>query len=219
MATLSAHPGSMFENLEPRRFLSINVANGVLTINGSAGNDVIEVQRRASTGQIGIRENAREVLLSLARVTKIVINGGSGHDLITYSSRDGGLSMPGTLTGGNGNDSMLGGFGRDTIAGGAGHDHLKGAANHDRLAGDAGNDILEGNDGNDRLEGGSGNDDLFGQAGVDHLSGGSDQDDLFGGSGADSLFGNSGNDDFSNSDLFTEVKDRNVADNGTNANP
>jgi len=61
------------------------------------------------------------------------------------------INGDGTLSGGDGNDTLVGGAGDDTLLGGNGSDDLVGGA---------GNDVLIGGDGNDGLTGGVG-DDLF----------------------------------------------------------
>jgi Ca2+-binding RTX toxin-like protein len=60
--------------------------------------------------------------------------------------------------------------------------------------GGRGHDRLWGQTGNDKLYGGSGNDRLWGQDGHDRLDGGAGQDRLYGAAGDDKLYGRSGND-------------------------
>jgi Ca2+-binding RTX toxin-like protein len=207
------------EGLESRTLLSATLSDGVLTVTGTAGADRIEVQNRSDKGQIKLELNGRETKYAFSSVTKIVIDGLAGNDVISYSGRDGGLNVPGVLNGGDGDDSIEGGLGNDTITGGNGNDRLQGKNGNDRISGGAGNDWIEGGNGNDTLNGDSGNDDIWGNAGNDRLNGGSGDDDLSGGSGTDVIFGNSGNDDFDNSDPLSEIKDKSSSDNGPNKNP
>jgi Ca2+-binding RTX toxin-like protein len=209
---------SFCEPLEGRRLLSASLANGVLTVTGTSGADHIEFQKRADKAQLRLEFNGHEFKYALSSVHKIVAKGLGGNDLITFSGRDGGLSIPSLLDGGDGNDTLEGGNGNDTLLGGNGNDHLQGKAGKDSLSGGAGNDTLEGGDGNDILKGDSGNDDLFGGSGNDNLSGGDGDDDLRGDSGDDSLFGGHGNDDFLTGDTSHELKDRSSSDDGLNHN-
>ncbi len=95
------------------------------------------------------------------------------------------LSLTGTLTGTDANDSLVGGAtddfveglaGNDTLRGGDGDDTLSGGAGNDLAFGEAGNDLLEGDAGGDLLDGGDGNDTMEGLAGNDTLSGGAGVD-------------------------------------------
>ena len=70
------------------------------------------------------------------------LKGTDGDDTLTITS-------PGTLDGGDGNDTIYGSNGNDTLYGGA---------DDDALYGNAGHDVLDGGSGNDYLEGGSGAD-------------------------------------------------------------
>ncbi|WP_145675644.1 nidogen-like domain-containing protein, partial [Azospirillum brasilense] len=63
-----------------------------------------------------------------------------------------------TLTGTDGDDSLVGGPARDTLIGGAGNDTLVGGGGSDLLQGGLGADVLIGGDGADSLEGGQGDD-------------------------------------------------------------
>jgi Ca2+-binding RTX toxin-like protein len=206
------------ESLERRTMLSVSLDDGVLTIVGTARGDVIEVQKRADKGDLKVELNGRETEFRLSSVTKIVIKGGDGNDRIGYSGRDGRLDVPGSLSGGDGNDVIEGGNGNDTISGGNGNDRVQGKSGNDRLSGGAGNDVIEGAGGDDVLKGGDGNDDLSGGSGNDDLLGNDGDDDLEGNSGSDDIFGEAGNDDFDDSDADKEIKDRGSADKGANAN-
>ena len=99
-------------------------------------------------------------------------------------------SLPRSLHGNSGNDTLNGGSGNDTLAGGTGDDVLNGAGGGDLVFGDAGDDIVHGGPGNDDLLGSvfgtPGRDMLYGDDGDDGLSGGRD-DTLYGGAGNDRL--------------------------------
>lgn len=178
-------------------FVDPNLADGVDTVYGGAGNDTILTGDDADT-----------------------IEGGEGDDTI-----DGGIDDD-LIHGDAGDDSIDGGHGSDVIYGGDGNDTINAAENFgeaplgigevldatdpeptnglDTVYGDAGDDtiyggddadVLYGGDDDDALFGGIDNDDLFGGSGEDLLEGGQGSDTLDGGAGADVLDGGDNDDD------------------------
>jgi Ca2+-binding RTX toxin-like protein len=203
------------ENLEDRRLLSATLANGLLTIAGTAGRDQVSValkdpthlqvvQRTVSTDAAGKRTTTTDrKTFDLASVKSITADLGAGNDSITLDgpfSRA--LSIPAALNGGAGNDVLVGGNGDDTISGGDGKDVLVGNGGKDNLSGGAGDDLLEGGSGDDTLDGGAGKDKLDGGRGTDVLRGGAGNDFLFAldGAGKDTVDGGA-NDANSNGDF------------------
>lgn len=123
---------------------------------------------------------------------QVIVNSGTingevqllgGNDL--FDSRGG--TVTGSVSGGDGNDTILTGVGGQILTGGAGADILSARGGKDKLFGNGGQDILIGGKGQDILKGG---------AGKDVLNGGAGNDLLFGGSGSDvfKFIINSGND-------------------------
>lgn len=192
-----------------------SLSNGVLTINGTSGDDVIGVSLKQSVYTVTM--GGASVSFASAGVSSLEILCGDGNDRVDASS----AVVPGYMLGGAGNDTLIGGIGNDTLSGGGGKDSLVGNAGNDRLGGmmhndtlnggddddrlygDDGNDLMQGGggvdrmwagDGDDQLEGGAGNDKLYGEAGVDNLFGGKNNDYLDGGSEADNIFGGDGTD-------------------------
>ncbi|QOV91437.1 calcium-binding protein [Humisphaera borealis] len=126
-------------------------------------------------------------------------DGGTGNDLIDYSSGLSGLLLRnGGLSGNYELDEasqpfVLGSFGADTLSGiesfvgTQGDDYLYGNQRGNTIDGQSGNDQIRGGGGNDTLIGGPGRDALFGDAGndrlfardgeIDFLSGGTGVDD------------------------------------------
>jgi Ca2+-binding RTX toxin-like protein len=183
----------------------VSFADGVLTINGTSGNDQITLESEYyGDGPIeAIVNGATSNLYEASSITAININGGDGNDLITIDSgvpTTPGVSVQGgpgddTIQGGPGNDTLGGGQGNDFILGGPGDDLIHGGAGDDSLGGGQGNDILYGGPGNDTMTGGAGNDVLIGGAGNNVLHGGLGDDTLFAINGAaDTLYGGAGND-------------------------
>jgi Ca2+-binding RTX toxin-like protein len=124
---------------------------------------------------------------------KIDVRGGLGDDLITAVGANIGLARL-SLSGDNGNDTLIGSAGDDTLNGGLGNDAANGGAGNDVVNGDAGNDQLGGGLGNDLINGGDGNDFVTGDAGDDSVLGGNGNDTLKGADGNDTLNGEAGND-------------------------
>lgn len=157
------------EALEDRRLLSASLgSDGVLTVVGTNKSDSIEIVFDSDANKLSVIENdqvTKEFAIDAAQpqVTKIVVYGGNGDDILSIT----GTSIPASLFGGNGNDQLQGGDGNDTLDGGNGNDQLDGGA---------GNDVLNGGNGCDQLAGGAGDDSLTGGRGWDQLDGGEGND-------------------------------------------
>ena len=154
--------------------------------------------------------------MTLVSVESILVNGLAGADEISGQggTADGAPdSIPLTLIGAGGND---------TLTGGAGNDIISGNDNDDVLDGKGGNDLLFGNKGSDVIRGGAGFDATFysgmtvpvvvtedGKANdgapsrdehdnvsadVEKIVGGNAGDHITGGPGPNQLFGGPGND-------------------------
>jgi Ca2+-binding RTX toxin-like protein len=95
-----------------------------------------------------------------ARVSGFEVNADAGDDQVRVAPS---VSIPVTLRGGAGNDTLVGGSGADRLYGGPGND---------KLVGGDGDDVLVGGPGADQLFGGPGNDVLKGGPGADTISGG-----------------------------------------------
>ena len=202
----------IFESLETRRLFAILSdglppfptdfpgvlvpVNNPLRLNGTPGNDVIQVNVSNKTASVTINKTTKSY--NLDGFTRLWISAGDGDDVVTIT----GDPFASFIEGGTGNDLITGGAGNDTCSGGAGKDILYGGVGNDRLNGNGGSDQIHGQDGADRLYGGDGNDlldggngvdRLFGEAGDDRLLGGGSNDKLYGGDGSDILIGGTGN--------------------------
>ncbi|MGV2099755.1 VCBS domain-containing protein [Rhizobium sp. 21-4511-3d] len=111
-------------------------ANGGITIEGGAGNDIIG----GGAGDDTLRGGTGDDLIS-GLGGNDTIEGGDGKD---------------TLYGGAGDDTIDGGDGDDTIIGGAGNDTLNGGAGNDRFIYQPGNGSSVVGDGSDKIDGGDG---------------------------------------------------------------
>lgn len=136
---------------------SARIVNGSLRVFGSNGIDNIAVN--SGPGGISVVVN-RVTLFSTptAGVTSILVDAGSGNDLVTIAA---GLQISTELNGGAGNDRLIGGAGNDRLLGGTGNDNLLGGNGDDYLDGGFGDDTLNGQAGNNNLIGGLGNDVLY----------------------------------------------------------
>jgi hypothetical protein len=194
-----------------------------IIVNGTGGNDIIEVRTDPDTGDLLMNVNG--VAHRFPPGIDLVVRGGDGNDRITLDTSARVVASPGqptylqtypvadvTVLAGFGDDTVLGGDGDDALygldgndilqgrggndylSGGSDRDYLDGGVGNDELAGGIGDDVLYGLDGSDRLWGGGGNDYLDGGAGDDLVAGGSGDDALFGGRGNDTVLGGGGDD-------------------------
>jgi Ca2+-binding RTX toxin-like protein len=199
----------MFEALEDRKMLAAGYHHGYVIINGTKGNDDIQVQsipqqptqnnpNPAPLLQVEI--NGQTTTFSQSVIKGIVINGKRGDDHITVDASVtnlvGILAGAGndTVQGGGGTNYIYGERGSDTITGGAGVDVITGDTGNDVINGGAGNDIIDGGIGDDTIHGDGGDDQLAGGVGADTLNGDDGQDQLRGDAGIDAIYGGDGND-------------------------
>lgn len=193
----------------PSYYLQMGTGS-TITINGVAGDDVIDVS---------------------ALTMGVTINGGDGNDSIQGgggADNINGNAGNDSLRGGPGNDTLGGGQGDDVLSGGAGSDVFNGGAGIDlvdftnqgnavtvtldgvandgpgdydnvgpngdieNVTGGSGNDLLVGNGLANSLQGGPGNDTLWGGDGNDTLGGGQNDDEIHGGAGSDALYSGAG---------------------------
>ena len=134
-------------------------------VNGNEGNDLVIMRGNVGNSLVagGGGDDIVTMLTGSDTVTTTTVNGGGGNDLIT----DGGVAITGagnwlgsTINGDDGSDTVN--FANATvgltITGGNGNDSLIGGAADDAVDGSADNDIIDGLAGNDELTGGTGND-------------------------------------------------------------
>jgi Ca2+-binding RTX toxin-like protein len=146
---------------------------------GGLGNDLLSMSADANfvltdTSLTGIGTN------TLANLERVQITGGLSANTIDASL----ATLPLTLNGGGGNDSIIGGLGNDSINGGDGLDTLNGFSGDDTVLGGTGDDFLQGGSGVDFVDGGDGNDNVLGSGGSgDTVRGGLGNDTLDGGDG------------------------------------
>ena len=116
------------------------------------------------------------------------------NNIWVYEEPDDGGDTGLTITGTDGDDSLVGDVGGDLIDGRAGNDTLRGDWGDDTLIGGLGDDEIEGLYGDDQIDAGAGNDHVFGRDGNDFIEGQDGEDTLIGGLDVDTIFGGVGND-------------------------
>ena len=148
------------ESLEGRRMFAAAPAPlpfvdgaGVLQVAGTNKADVITVSLDTAAGMVNVVS-------------------GNGNDTVSITETVAGeFTLPVTLTGGNGKDTLTGASGADTLDGGNGNDTLFGLAGNDTLRGGNGKDTIDAGDGDDTIDGGRSKDVLTGGLGIDTFVG------------------------------------------------
>jgi hypothetical protein len=202
------------ETLETRQLMSagsVTLVNGVLTVDAPTSVGVnISVEPVNSTTTLTANSGDGHLLtVAKSAVTSVVMNGGTGADFMYVDTA---VTVPVTINGGGGNDTIRGGGGLNTIYAasgnvlvmtrgtasyvkvGNGNATLDGGAGNDTLIAGNGNDSLDGGAGNDSITTGNGNDTLIGETGNDTLTAGNGTDVLNGGLGNDSIITGTGSD-------------------------
>jgi hypothetical protein len=146
----------ILENLEPRQLLSSQpipltvttalVDGGVqLQITGGNKSDSIGIKRIDGGINVG---NVRWQTVVMGAFDSILVRSGKGNDEVKVDPT---LTIPATIYGGAGNDTLRGGAGNDKLYGQAGTDLLLGNGGDDVLVnvGDARNDVATGGEGFD----------------------------------------------------------------------
>ena len=165
---------------------AVDLLNGVLTIEGTNQDDVIEVFQLNGNTMARLNDCAEPIA---GPINEVVINGRAGDDEISVT-----LGNNKTIFGGAGDDTItvtgpgvaniFGEDGDDTIVGGSGPDVIRGGAGNDNLMGRGGADWL---DAGAPIAGGSDMNIIEGGVGADTILGGEDIDVVIAGNGADTI--------------------------------
>ena len=151
----NGEPPAGFEALEQRVCLSAVLQDGVLTVEGDAGDNQIVVDAGVQNGAV--------VLTGVPGVTngtaytgvhQVIVRGRAGNDTLTVNGSllgPQGQAMQVWLNGGVGNDTINGGDGGGLLIGGPGDDVINGGAGNDVMLGDGG--VANFADGNDIMNG------------------------------------------------------------------
>lgn len=187
--------GSIFQDNTPVRVAYLSSANALIQTYQNQlvldlGNIDNVLQIFGTGGNLLVRENGVDTTYDADLFTGIVINGGSGNDYIRARQ----TSLPVTVYGNAGNDTIITAEGNDYVEGGLGNDAINLGDGDDYAIGNDETDTLYGGNGNDTLTGGPGRNLMYGEADDDLLGGGNRPDTMYGGPGNDRLLGRAGGD-------------------------
>jgi uncharacterized protein YkwD len=142
---LSANSILRVESLELRDCpATANLFNGVLTVQGTSGADVIQVT------QSGTQIVAAGQGFAASSIVRVVISGGAGADTLIDNS-----GRAAVIYGGDGNDIIRAAAGNDRLYGGRGADQLYGGTGNDTIYGGGGIDTIVGGTGTNTIVQGS----------------------------------------------------------------
>jgi Ca2+-binding RTX toxin-like protein len=154
------HPGKTANPERPK------LKHGVLTVDGTDGSDRIAL--RLQVGDPGLVEvdfgddGSADFSFRRDKIASIAVDAGAGDDFVRIDDSNGTFTdtIPTTIDGGAGNDTLLGGAGAETLLGGDGNDLIDGNGGNDAASMGAGDDtfVWDPGDGSDTIEGGDGND-------------------------------------------------------------
>ncbi|HEX6663148.1 MAG TPA: hypothetical protein VF025_05695 [Gaiellaceae bacterium] len=165
LAGVMAVPG---QASHPPKFKKPTLRYGELTITGTKASDKLALRLKAgdpNTLQIDVGDDgSADFSVARSDVAKIAVRAKAGNDLVRIDESNGSFtdSIPTTIDGGDGNDTIAGGKGIETLLGGRGNDTIDGNGGNDLALLGAGNDtfVWDPGDGSDRIEG---------QAGIDTM--------------------------------------------------
>lgn len=209
--TLYANGSGVTTNLEGGRGSDVYIVSdryGRVFINNSSSDlaqrDILRFDEKVSFRDITLDKEGDSLVINHksggSMVEVVNFYQGGTHELSAIEFSDGPrwdtqkIKQLATLSGSEGNDSIVGSNSDDEIASLGGDDHINSAQGHDFVQGGDGNDHLFGGDGNDNLYGNAGDDLLEGVTGNDYLFGGIGNDTLRGSDGDDHLYGGDGDD-------------------------
>jgi Ca2+-binding RTX toxin-like protein len=188
--------------------VTAGVANNVLTVLGTGGNDIIQVQE--SDGSINVLSDGGSVgTFATTGISQIQVYGGEGADLLKLG---GNVTIPALLSGGDGADTLVAANANDTLEGGPGFDSITATAAGALAFGGMGADTLIATAAGETLGGGKGADSVVGSGGGDSLDGGAGNDTINASVGAETVDGGLGR-----NDVISNPADTVINDDATNA--
>jgi Ca2+-binding RTX toxin-like protein len=161
---VKAHKAS--HRVENPKFKHPKLKHGELMIAGTEASDKITLRLQAGQPnvlQVDVGDDgSADFSFARERVARIAVDAGAGDDLVRIDESNGAFtdSIPTTLGGGDGNDTIAGGKGVETLLGGNGNDSIDGNGGNDLALLGTGNDtfIWDPGDGSDTIEGQDGTD-------------------------------------------------------------
>lgn len=135
--------------------------HGLLTVEGTTASDHIALRLKAgdpATLQVDVDDNgSAEFSFRRADIERIVVDALAGNDRVRIDDGGGAVTgtIPTTLGGGDGNDTLAGGAGPETMVGGDGNDTMDGNGGADVGTMGGGDDtfVWDPGDGSDTVEG------------------------------------------------------------------
>ena len=149
---------------KPKDKVQAKVHRGALTVTGSRDDDALALRLRAGDPSVLelIVDGQATDAFRLSALNQIAVDGGDGNDQIAIDESNGAFTntVPTTLDGEDGNDTLQGGSGIETLNGGDGNDSVNGGRGNDVAFLGAGDDSFTWNpgDGSDTVEGEAGTD-------------------------------------------------------------
>jgi Ca2+-binding RTX toxin-like protein len=164
-AGIAAGPANAAPALAKDTLKAPKLTNGVLTVEGTKESDKITLRLlagQAGTLQVDFNDGSADFNFTRANVTSIQVNARAGDDVVRIDESGGVFTdtIPTTIDGGVGDDTLVGGSGAETLVGGPGNDSIVGARGNDVALMGADDDTFVWNpgDGSDTVEGQGGTD-------------------------------------------------------------
>ncbi len=148
------------------KFKHPQLVHGLLTIVGTRASDKITLRLKAGDPrilQVDVGDDgSADFRFKRAHIAKIIVKARGGDDNVRIDESNGAFTttIPTTIAGGRGNDTLTGGSGAETLRGGYGNDEIDGNGGNDLARLGAGDDTFtwDPGDGSDTIDGRSGND-------------------------------------------------------------
>ena len=126
--------------------VTADLVGSELRVIGDAANDFIAVSLVSGDSSLIVVLLSAIPIGTFARssVTTILVDAGAGNDQVEVQDSSGTFTdtIPTTILGGDGTDSLVGGRGPETLRGGGGNDRINGGGGNDTMSGDEGDDLL-----------------------------------------------------------------------------
>jgi Ca2+-binding RTX toxin-like protein len=165
-AAPSINPGKASYPPKKAKFKHPKLKHGELTINGTKASDKIALRLQAGQPdivQVDVGDDGSpDFSFERNKIVKIAVKARAGDDLVRIDESNGVFTdtIPTTIDGGDGNDTIAGGKGVETLLGGDGNDSIDGNGGNDLALLGAGDDtfVWDPGDGSDTVEGQAGAD-------------------------------------------------------------